>query len=518
MWFGAVGDGVTDDTTSIQSATNAAIAIVNSSYSSIWDYSGISVLFPHGVYYITSSILVAGANGVSFVGDGSRGAQLETDLDTIEMFVVGDPVTPANIFDIHFRYLTMVCKSNTSTTIGIRYINAINCDLDNCTINNFAQNVYCERVNTLSIKGCNFDIINGVSWRSTVKAISNLTLKGSTLGTGGNITISNTDFGGSASADLLINNILIEECDGLYMSECHFSQSNYLMHCAPTGEEGKERITDIYASNCYFDADGQPEINVWLEGSVTTGGLYQNINFSNCIFRGGISAEYGVKIEVTDLGSFYSSGARLENINFDGCTFKQASKQGLLALGDASGKLEVVGLKVTDSTFTENNSSGNIVSDLLIECDSATINDNNVPIEFSSIIGAVYQVSNNIHKGVGNQLDDIYKLTTTDAASTSIFSRLIPQRTSGSIRVTVNGSSPDAVEYASYVFEGSFNRTTGSLAWAAGDPVVTRSHKTSGVLTAPTLVAATNSINVTVAGIAATSFTWTAKIELLQSK
>ena len=143
---------------------------------------------------------------------------------------------------------------------------------------------------------------------------------------------------------------------------------------------------------------------------------------------------------------------------------------------------------------------------------------NNAPIEFSSISGAVYQVSNNIHKGVGNQLDDIYKLTTTDAASTSIFSRLIPQRTSGSIRVTVNGSSPDAVEYASYVFEGSFNRTTGSLAWAAGDPVVTRSHKTSGVLTAPTLVAATNSINVTVAGIAATSFTWTAKIELLQSK
>ena len=74
--FGAVGDGVTDDTAAIQ----AAITYVSSVGGTVW--------LPRGTYKTTSAITITASN-VSFVGDGS-GATIINNTGTGDGLVLGD--------------------------------------------------------------------------------------------------------------------------------------------------------------------------------------------------------------------------------------------------------------------------------------------------------------------------------------------------------------------------------------------------------------------------------------------
>ena len=77
--FGAVGDGVTDDTAAIQACINAIKSNVNAS----GDYGG-EILFPTGVYVLTSPISLATTSDVfltlSFVGSGGYPGRGATQL------------------------------------------------------------------------------------------------------------------------------------------------------------------------------------------------------------------------------------------------------------------------------------------------------------------------------------------------------------------------------------------------------------------------------------------------------
>lgn len=78
--FGAVGDGVTDDTAAIQAAVNAAEANRNN-----------EIVFPVGNYVITSTIVIRG--GIRLIGQGAMGAQtgqgtvLTHNVNTVNMLV-----------------------------------------------------------------------------------------------------------------------------------------------------------------------------------------------------------------------------------------------------------------------------------------------------------------------------------------------------------------------------------------------------------------------------------------------
>ena len=78
--YGAVGDGVTDDTAAIQTAINAAGAV-----------GGGIVYFPLGTYLI-SSALVINVSNIQVEGSGSSAA-IKTNSTTADVFTVGDGIT-----------------------------------------------------------------------------------------------------------------------------------------------------------------------------------------------------------------------------------------------------------------------------------------------------------------------------------------------------------------------------------------------------------------------------------------
>lgn len=121
-WFGAKGDGVTDDTTAIQNANDAV------------GTSG-ALYFPAGIYLVTSSLLPAADNaggnitGLTWYGDGDQSI-IYSNTD-IEQVAYGNTTTTTTgisrftIRDMQFLRDTIT----TQTKFNIRLTAAANCQL-----------------------------------------------------------------------------------------------------------------------------------------------------------------------------------------------------------------------------------------------------------------------------------------------------------------------------------------------------------------------------------------------------
>jgi hypothetical protein len=553
--FGAKGDKVTNDAAKIQAAINFSVANMGNS-SSFWGADGAGIFFPSGAYLIDTKITIAD-NAITLYGDPSKGPELLCTNDSLTMFEVGDTTLAENKGDVRFVGLTLRCESDTTTTIALAFYNSIRVQIENCIFLGFYQTILASRLAQSRILNCEFKIDGGL--RTVNPADSFIRLMGNSTGTGGGLHIADCELIGSSSNQMLNSGIYIEEVDSIYIVNTHFDQMLKCIHVAPTGAEGKNKITDIFSSNCYFDSGINLNQSIYLEGSVDSGGLYQNIKFDGCLFRGAFHPANLILISVADAGSFYSSGLRLENISFDNCTFRQSTDSAVKVLGSSASKLEVVGLNISDSFFEENYQSGSSgVTDIIIEVESATITGNtfdasstsatysvqllmgtspDVPsalcsnndfsnstytsraVNYSDVSGSNISITHNVYRGVGQYFNEVFKLSTTNASLYSVLNELIPQSASGFLKVVINGSSADASEYANYIYEGSYRRASGgSFEWSGSDPVLTKSFKTSGVLTAPVLTNSSNDLVVNITGIASTTMTWVVHVERVQSK
>jgi polygalacturonase len=123
--FGAVGDGVTDDTAAIQSAVTALP-------------SGATLLFPPGTYKLTASVLLAGKTNITLLGYGTT---IQCGASRIESYFNIDSSSAINVFGFIFD-----AKMQSMPT----YTPADYDDVYNCGIYTYsgAQNV--------SVKDCAF--------------------------------------------------------------------------------------------------------------------------------------------------------------------------------------------------------------------------------------------------------------------------------------------------------------------------------------------------------------------------
>jgi hypothetical protein len=447
--FGAVGDGVVNDTIKIQAAIDAVAAIIGNA--SAYDGSGYSVFFPNGTYLVTT-ITMSNIDGVALVGDGSRGAVIESSHASSAMIVLGDATHALNTYGIQFKHLHFRNTSDTTTSVGIDGYSSFRCMWSNCTFQGFSQAFISNRCTRTSFSDCTFLQTNTVR---TTRATAFITLKGTTASnTGGGVHIDNCEFLGSGTLNQGAG-ILVQTVDGLYISNTHFNGCERSIDIEPTGTEALNKITDIYVSNCYFDAENCIN-NVSIRGTVNSGGFYQNIRFDNCFFRGGASGEAvrNVHINVADGGTF---NGRVENIGFVSCQFKQADKTAILVEGDSS-YLEVYGLTIQSSYFSENNQDGTqSQTDINVESESvsiignyfdpannigsgcinlslsnpqsgtpsAVVSDNNFSfsqctgdaIAYSSVQNTALSITDNVQPGPGQSIRQIYKTTTTSDTS-----------------------------------------------------------------------------------------------------
>lgn len=165
--FGAVGDGVTDDTAAIQ----AAIASVNA--------TGGTVLFPVGTYLITGTLNIQ-ANGIILQGKSTTGSKLlfnNGSLDSIYLQGLSAP----GIYNCQINDLTLEHGTKTGGA-AIRLYRANQCQFARLNINNCWNCFDIKTVNNITISesvaaqikgafGCKFWSLSDGSERSDVLTI-----------------------------------------------------------------------------------------------------------------------------------------------------------------------------------------------------------------------------------------------------------------------------------------------------------------------------------------------------------
>ena len=120
--YGAVGDGVTDDTDSISKCLN----------------SGMTAVLPEGTFYVTDSVVVS--KPVTLIGAGGKIKIKSHDSANVYTFNFNDNTT---IYGVEF------ISTHDNTT------NGINQSLDNVACSN-VQTIACRKAETLNIVNCTF--------------------------------------------------------------------------------------------------------------------------------------------------------------------------------------------------------------------------------------------------------------------------------------------------------------------------------------------------------------------------
>ncbi|MDE2022542.1 MAG: right-handed parallel beta-helix repeat-containing protein [Patescibacteria group bacterium] len=104
--FGAKGDGVTDDTTSIQTALTALT-------------SGGTLYFPAGTYVISAALSITNSN-VSLVGAG-KSTKILTSSATVDVFTVGDGISAINNFTASDFSIDASVAKSAGFAFNVRY-------------------------------------------------------------------------------------------------------------------------------------------------------------------------------------------------------------------------------------------------------------------------------------------------------------------------------------------------------------------------------------------------------------
>jgi len=162
--FGAVGDGVTDDTASIQAAIDAAFKKpnysdyneVNEVYRENGSYSNI-VIFPEGTYVVSDTILLK--NCVRIVGEGSANTKILpassfSSSKTRTLYLPGGNESISFIFDSRqdvasqWSWAIDIIGIGIANTNGVANLGGINLTnthkwlIENCSFSNMSYGIY----------------------------------------------------------------------------------------------------------------------------------------------------------------------------------------------------------------------------------------------------------------------------------------------------------------------------------------------------------------------------------------
>lgn len=572
--FGAVGDGVTDDSVAIQAAIDYAESLVTSDTANA--STGVDVLFPPGAYLIGTTLTVQ-KNGIRLVGPGGNGAILTGNTILVN---AGDPTNTFRVTDVAFKGLIFKSSSATNATAALKLYRTVRALITECNFEGFSTAIDSYRTTTTQVSKCRFTASVRTSAGNAfiqLQGLDETVITGTTYTPGGNFFLSDCDLNGVSSTSYMESALRIMSCDGFYATNCHIYNCKYGLNVVPDASAANHDILDLFFDNCYFDGpasttSGQRQVvlggtvkeTITLADASTDRSVYENIRFDNCYLRGSLLSQYGVLIDVADGDTWESAGNRkLQRITFTGGAIRQADINGVLARGSSQTRVEAFDVLFDGVTFDTNNGGGAVSngSAMSLECQSATVtgcyfgadavaapnvcqftttvsgsetpsfvcSGNNFsnsnytdhdPIHHSAVSGTLTRIEGNQYPGVGQDTSKTVKATTTDATPTVIWSKDIPPTISGRITVEAAASDDTVAQYGVYTITGRFIRTTaGAAAWLGADPVNDYTNDSGGMPAAPIALAfATNTLNLTVTGIAATTITWAARIEIVTSK
>ena len=308
--FGAVGDGVTDDTAAIQAAINSL------------SIKGGVIVIGAGTYRVSSTINVS-INNVYIEGQGNNSVILRsTDYGNTFLFTGnttnGTLLTDVGISNIKITSLALTTSGAHVKTDGVWRMKIENIYLQDGFIGfdlggllaSTISNVY---VVFTSLYSGNSSGRKYMTFRNASAAFSHRS--------SGDVFVNNFNLRGNTSNQITEYGIEIISSDGIWFENGHVgnsSVSNILINANTV-----EMVNLIYFSNVMSD-EGLGS-SLLLDGG--TSSIYNIVQFTNCTFKSGGSPSY------CPYGIVFAATCYAQNVMFTGCSVTEFGKSAVTVSG-----------------------------------------------------------------------------------------------------------------------------------------------------------------------------------------
>lgn len=346
--FGAVGDGVTDDSLAFTAAFTASD----------------DVYVPEGVYNVTAGFTMYG-RGKRLRGAGPSIAVLQTTSLTAN--VITQDTSESQVYGQVIEGLTIRCGTGPAdfgTRTAGAHIRSLkyprNCvyrDIELVNVyDGFSFNgaQYCYFTN-IWVQQYGNNTADGLKARSAFRFENALDGVDESYCT--DVHLSNVQVSGYKAPALpsgMQHAIYVNRMDGLYIVNSHFIECEYDIYCdgAPdtVSPAYTGRMASLQASNSYFDTCANS--HVIFTGSLASN--YKSVLFSNCTFRAARGSTGSVAIN-----------AAINTVEISNCNIRDNSYSGILTgAGGAAGlasNLIVSGTSLSGNNTVNSSSHGDII-------------------------------------------------------------------------------------------------------------------------------------------------------------
>lgn len=409
-YFGATGDGTTDDTVAI----NAAIDYINDNF-----IKGAALYFPAGIYKVTSTIQLrynGDLGGISILGDSQYTSIIEAAGDFDLISYSGDDTVPdydgylwgVRVEDIYLKYYG---GSSTHTGIDVRYATFFT--MKNVRIRYFKTGVYLSNVGDSIFQGVNVSAnVAGARGIDTGdRSVSNA-FRDCIFAASGNATGINADTWGiyaerGDTADMTINHLEVGHATGgIYIDGQNDNHPSADVNIY--GLVCDEVSFGIRIKN-YNRTGNMNIIGGWINTQKVAGNkgidIYNSecINISNVQFASNIIASGALP----ETHGVYIRDNTSSNIKVDGCIFRNQSS---IANNAGSGG--------TGAKFLTATNNKQIIDSGLSIASTAIINYGDHAVMIGNSFSGV--VSRYIYNGP-NATNSIMSLNTADGGATSSY-------------------------------------------------------------------------------------------------
>jgi hypothetical protein len=359
--FGAVGDGVADDTAAIQAAINYAQTKVISAFR-----SGATVFFPAGTYKVTASLIVSSSN-VGLCGESPSSAVIEAQSPNYDVIKFEASGGSSAIYRASVQNLRILASGNATAGTLLLF---------NRALHSFIHSVSLDGGwNCLTLDGCGKVYVTNLDTHQTSRTVgtaaSHQLVFKSTANNNSDIHITNfqlfTQDPSTHPSQRPDYAVSIEGSDGIYFVNGHQHGG---VDIAPNGVAHRDTCATIFWTSVYFDTCNSSANNIRFSG---TASRYRNFRFSNCYFRSAARAIYvdtassvdqlligSSQIRNHTLSAIFQANANCDNWSIVNCVIGEDPG----AISSATKYIDIRGINsvIAGCTFLGNNYTNTFAS------------------------------------------------------------------------------------------------------------------------------------------------------------